>query len=776
MYRIIRSFVRTRVVQVDSSTSTLAHLQRLQRHRALATAATGSAPAKSSTTKSSSSTARASATREAAAARIQELRDTIRARSDEYYRLAAPTISDQEYDSLYAELVRLEKKYRSLASPDSPTQRVDASRPDAADTRSRSLVAPSIRRAVRQHTAQFPMLGLQNAYDSAAILQFHTRMTKALSASSDTEQCEALGYVCELKYDGVAVSLLYSHDGQLVRALTRGNGLQGEDITDNIRRFVSNVPLHIKQLTLPLGVMVEVRAEVVASHDSFRAFESGKFSSPRNMACGLMNRILDAHETPEHESNLAAIGKPLQLVCYSLHFVRATNGDRATYADLGASDPDNEGHPVVELAAALRGQWQRLGQLRRWGFPVDPTAQRYETIEQVVAHTNAMSASAGDGMSLNLDDNIFGRRHQGYAADGVVIKIDSIAAQARLGHVGRAVRWAVAFKFASQVASTTIRDIVWQVSRTGRATPVAELEPVLLSGSLISRATLHNLSFMREKAIDVGVSVELKRSGGVIPTIIGRTDGATTGGCDPTRDAEHFVCDCVRRTTLAVRVDETDAESDSASADTDADADSESSSSSSKVEEVVCPAPAEQCLSRILRSLEHFAKTLGIRSLSFGTIQALLDQKLIDSTYASLFTLPSRRKELEGLRGWGDKRISALMSAIETQRAALTLPVLLLALGIPKLGTSTVNKVHWKLRARLYDYVELIADGDGDGGGACRSAPSTTRSPSSVPRMKLSSRSLWASALREVSSRRCNGTRAYRDSCNSWSSSIRWRI
>ena len=161
MYRIIRSFVRTRVVQVDSSTSTLAHLQRLQRHRALATAATGSAPAKSSTTKSSSSTARASATREAAAARIQELRDTIRARSDEYYRLAAPTISDQEYDSLYAELVRLEKKYRSLASPDSPTQRVDASRPDAADTRSRSLVAPSIRRAVRQHTAQFPMLGLR---------------------------------------------------------------------------------------------------------------------------------------------------------------------------------------------------------------------------------------------------------------------------------------------------------------------------------------------------------------------------------------------------------------------------------------------------------------------------------------------------------------------------------------------------------------------------------------------------------------------------------------
>ncbi len=388
---------------------------------------------------------------EIARSRAEELRRLLEQHNRLYYLQDAPVISDAEYDALFRELQQLERQFPELVTSSSPTQRVGG--------------APLAKFAPLAH--RLPMLSLENAVNESEIADFDQRLKKILGLPAE----QGITYLCEPKMDGLAVELIYS-EGVLTSAATRGDGLTGEDVTENVRT-IRSLPLRLTGSNVPR--LLEVRGEVFLSLESFQQInrekeENGEppFVNPRNAAAGSL-RQLDPRITAR---------RPLSIFCYA---------------------------PGLVEGAEFDCQQAFFDSISAWGLPVNPLVRRANNIDEAIEYYRQM---------------LLQRESLPYEIDGTVIKVDAFHLQRELGEKSRSPRWAVACKFPPRQAETVLEDILLSVGRTGVITPVAQLRPVEISGVTVSRATLHNWDEIALKDIRIGDTVLVERAGDVIPAVV----------------------------------------------------------------------------------------------------------------------------------------------------------------------------------------------------------------------------------------------------------------
>ncbi|HNS56201.1 MAG TPA: NAD-dependent DNA ligase LigA, partial [Smithellaceae bacterium] len=398
--------------------------------------------------------------KDAALERIARLRDVIEYHNRRYYQQDDPEISDFEYDRLLRELQELEKIYPDENIASSPTQRVGAE--------------PLSKFASFEHAS--PMLSLANAFSSEEIIDFDNRIKKMAAV-------EDISYVAEPKLDGLAVNLLYDN-GRFIRGATRGDGITGEDVTQNLKT-IADVPLQIKKSVFqPIPAFAEIRGEVYMEIESLRKFnrrrldEGGEpFANPRNAAAGSL-RQLDPRITAR---------RPLNIFFYAVGRVEGVE---------------------------FKDHWEVLQTLQFWGFPVNPLIRQARDIRECIQYFESVGQQ---------------RDTLPYEIDGVVLKVNNLNLQAKLGTVSRNPRWALACKFPPMQVTTTINNIIVNVGRTGTITPVALMEPVNVGGVTVSRATLHNEDEILKKDIRIGDTVIIQRAGDVIPEVVKVVTSKRTG-------------------------------------------------------------------------------------------------------------------------------------------------------------------------------------------------------------------------------------------------------
>jgi DNA ligase (NAD+) len=388
---------------------------------------------------------------EAIKKRVEKLREEIEYHNYRYYILDQPEISDALYDRLMRELEKLEEQYPELRSPNSPTQRVGAPPLEAFE--------------IVRHT--IPMLSLANAFEEGEARDFDKRVKKFLGTSEEIE------YVAEPKLDGLAVELVYEK-GQFVVGSTRGDGINGENITQNLRT-IKTIPLQLVRKEIPVPERLEVRGEVIMQVRKFKELnrkreEAGEplFANPRNAAAGSV-RQLDSKVTAS---------RPLEIYCYGIGEV---------------------------VGRTFKTHWEILQTLSKWGLRINPHIRTCRNMDEVLQYYHEMSEE---------------RESLPYEIDGIVIKVNRLDLQARLGEIARSPRWALAFKFQPKQETTKILDIIVQVGRTGALTPVAVMEPVKVGGVEVSRATLHNQDEIDKKDVRIGDTVIIQRAGDVIPEVV----------------------------------------------------------------------------------------------------------------------------------------------------------------------------------------------------------------------------------------------------------------
>jgi DNA ligase (NAD+) len=391
--------------------------------------------------------------------KVHTLRDNVNYHNYRYYVLDSPEISDAEYDRLFDELLKLEEKYPQLITSDSPTQRVGAAPLEEFKTVRHSL----------------PMLSLNKATSEAEFLDFHRRVLE-LSGVSE----EGIRYTVEPKFDGLAVEMVF-HGGVFTLGSTRGDGIVGEDVSQNLRT-IKSIPLRLMGESTP--GLIEVRGEVIMNKDEFSRLnrkreEMGEplFANPRNAAAGSV-RQLDPKVTST---------RPLNVFAYGLGRIEGEE---------------------------LTNHWDSILYLRQLGFKISQYVELCENIEQVKGYYYKI---------LEL------RNELPYEIDGIVIKVNEFALQHRMGELSRSPRWAVAWKFPAQQEHTVIKDIIVSVGRTGALTPVALLEPVRVGGVEVSRASLHNEDEIRKKDVRIGDTVVIQRAGDVIPEVVKVVESKRTG-------------------------------------------------------------------------------------------------------------------------------------------------------------------------------------------------------------------------------------------------------
>ena len=385
-------------------------------------------------------------------ARILQLRDELHQHNYRYYVENNPVISDQEFDFMMHELQDLEAKHPEMFDPNSPSQRVGSDLNNEFET--------------FVHTR--PMLSLGNTYNREEVADFWQRVSEGLMGAP-------FQICCELKFDGLSISLHYE-DGRLVRAVTRGDGVQGDDVTANVRT-IRSIPLQLpKDGDWPR--QFEIRGEVLMPWSSFDRLnkereEAGEplFANPRNAASGTLKS--------KHSSTVAQRGL-----------------DAYLYYLLGEGIPGD-------------GHYQNLEAAARWGFQVSKNMRLVGTLEEVYEYIDYWDQE---------------RRNLPVATDGVVLKVNSLAQQKSLGMTAKSPRWAIAYKFQAEQAETTLRQVVFQVGRTGAVTPVANMDPVQLAGTQVRRATLHNADVMASLDLHVGDRVLVEKGGEIIPKIVGKAE------------------------------------------------------------------------------------------------------------------------------------------------------------------------------------------------------------------------------------------------------------
>ncbi len=379
-----------------------------------------------------------------------KLQKELTEHSYNYHVMDDPKISDFEYDMMLKRLIKIEEKYPEYSSPDSPTKRIGAPPLDSFEQADHSI----------------PMLSLDNAFNDSDILNFHQRAVKKLNR-------ENILYTIEPKLDGVAIELKYEH-GILVQAITRGDGVTGEVITENIRT-IKSIPLKLNKDKIKTPLLLEVRGEVIIKHSDFEHLNKTRmknqeniFANPRNAAAGSLRQL---------DSKITAT-RPLDIFVYGIGLV--------------------QGISFLTQAQMLEG-------LRSFGFPVNSNIKSGLNIKAVLKYYKELEKL---------------REKLAYEIDGMVVKIDDIVLQKQLGEKIKSPRWAIAYKFPPMEKTTTIEDIKIQVGRTGVLTPVAVLKPVNVAGVMVSRATLHNEDEIKRKDIRIGDTALVVRAGDVIPKIV----------------------------------------------------------------------------------------------------------------------------------------------------------------------------------------------------------------------------------------------------------------
>lgn len=552
-----------------------------------------------------------------AAETAARLRAEIEQHNVRYYVYDDPSISDAEYDRMMRELQDLEAAHPELVTPESPTQRVGAAPVSAFG---------SVRHAV-------PMLSLGNAFDEEDVVAFDRRVTDTLRGAGLLGPAQQAEYFCELKLDGLAISLRYE-DGRLVQAATRGDGQTGEDVTSNIRT-IKAIPL---QLTGPAPKVLEVRGEVLMNRADFEKLNAAQakrdekvFVNPRNAAAGSL-RQLDPRITAK---------RPLRFFAYGWGEVQGLPGAQSGLFDEAPADAAAAAATLPEKSHGAMLDW-----LAGLGLPVN------------VKHNHR--ATGAEGLMAFYAKVGALRPELPYDIDGVVYKVDSLPAQKLLGFVARAPRFALAHKFPAEEATTTLLDIEVQVGRTGAITPVARLKPVFVGGVTVTNATLHNEDEIRRKDVRIGDTVIVRRAGDVIPEVVGAVLDQRPA------DAREFVMPkaCpVCGSAIERLEDETIARCTGG---------------------LFCAAQRKQ-------TLWHAAsrKALDIEGLGEKLVEQLVDSGRVKSL-ADLFSL--RPLELVGLDRMGQKSADNLVEAIDKARAP-ALGRLLFALGIRHVGETTARDV-----------------------------------------------------------------------------------
>ncbi|MEM8982826.1 MAG: NAD-dependent DNA ligase LigA [Pseudomonadota bacterium] len=525
---------------------------------------------------------------------IKEMAGLVRTLNDyshRYYALDEPAVPDSEYDRLFRRLVELEAEHPEAIDPSSPTQRVGE--------------APVSELVSVQHTK--PMLSLDNAFDEGSLRAFDKRCIERLGLPEEHQ----LAYAAELKIDGLAISLLYE-DGQLIRAVTRGDGRVGEDVTHNAKT-IRDIPVRLTATDAPSTL--EVRGEVYMTRSGFaelnkraEAADEKPYVNPRNAAAGSLRR-LDSRITAK---------QPLRFFAYSI------------------GDDDAPWLPNTHV--------DTLQQLGRWGFPINSETQRCAGIDACLAYHE----HAGE-IRPSLD----------YDIDGVVFKVDAFAHQGELGFVSRAPRWAIAHKFPAEEVLTVLRDIEFQVGRTGAITPVARLEPVFVGGVTVSNATLHNMDELERKDVRKGDTVIVRRAGDVIPEVVRSLPERRQKGARrvklPTR--------CPVCNSAVVRL--------------------EGEAVARCTGGLVCPAQVKE-------ALRHFASRLAmdIEGLGAKLIDQLVEADIV-KTPADVFDADRVSVEtLSSLERMAEKSATNVIAAINKSKST-SLPRFLYALGIREVGETT---------------------------------------------------------------------------------------
>ncbi len=521
-------------------------------------------------------------------ARIEELRNAIRDYDYRYYVLAEPAVSDKEYDILYKELEKLEVENPKLITNDSPTQRVSGE--------PTKLFPPAEHR--------IPMLSLANTYNQEEVKDFEERIHKLLGREPKE------GYTCELKFDGVSMSLSYDN-GKLIRGATRGDGVTGDDVTANVRT-IKAIPLRIQDVGEIGKKKFEVRGEVYIPIEGFRKMnrereEIGEdtFANPRNTAAGTI-KTLDTAEVAK---------RPLTFTAYLLNF-------------------------EDEAGIDLPTQSSRLDLLRKMGFPVSEHTKVVKSIDEIME------------FAMNWQER---REELPYEIDGAVIKVNSLNDQEELGQVAKSPRWAIAYKFEARQAFTVLNHITLQVGRMGTITPVAELEPVQLTGITIRRATLHNADEIERKDIRIGDTVIIERGGDVIPKVAGVVLEKRTKNVKK----YYYPTSCPACNSVLVRPEG----------------------------EVNWYCENPECPPQVVARIAYFASrgAMDIVGLGEQSVELFVSEGLLHSI-ADIYTLTDKQDSLLALERMGKKKMDNLLEGIEKSKAQ-SAERLLHAIGIRHVGT-----------------------------------------------------------------------------------------
>lgn len=516
---------------------------------------------------------------------IENLRTQLHEHNYNYYVKNAPSISDIEFDKLLSQLQELENQYPEYYDPNSPTMRVGS----------------DINKNFEQVQHRYSMLSLQNSYSQGEIEDFYNRAQRGLN--------EKFNLVCELKYDGTSISLIYE-DGKLSRAITRGDGRQGDDVTANVRT-IRNIPLVLKGDNIPN--YVELRGEILMSWDVFDSLnkereiqEEPLFANPRNAASG----------TLKQQDPKVVASRRLESYIYYM---------------LGEELPTDSHYDNMKLAAS-------------WGFNVSDTMKRCETIEEVIQFLNYWDVE---------------RKNLPVATDGVVIKVDSLLQQRNLGATSKFPRWAIAYKFNAEQALTRLQSVTYQVGRTGAVTPVANLDPVLLSGTTVRRASLYNEDAINALDLHLGDMVYVEKGGEIIPKITAVDKEARILIGDKVRFAQR----CPDCDTPLIRYEDEAAH--------------------------YCPNQTG-CPPQIKGRIEHFV-TRRAMDINIGpeSISLLYDKKLIHNA-SDLYKL--RFDDLVNLDRWGVTSANNLIASIQKSKE-VPFEKVLFALGIRFVGETVAQKL-----------------------------------------------------------------------------------
>ncbi|MBR1878183.1 MAG: NAD-dependent DNA ligase LigA [Paludibacteraceae bacterium] len=530
---------------------------------------------------------------------LKRLRKELEEANYKYYVLNMPTLSDREFDEKMHRLQALEAQYPDMFDPKSPTQHVGS---DLAVSRQPSAVSKGFETVKHK----YPMLSLANSYSREEIEDWVRKLPQGVEI------------VCELKYDGLSISLWYEN-GELVHALTRGDGTQGDDVIENIKTIPS-IPRHL----VGTPSTFELRGEVLLSWERFEALnkereeqEEPLFANPRNAASGTL-KLQDPKE-------VARRGLTVYL-----------------YYMLGEDLPG-------------KTHYERLTTAREWGFPVSDAVKVCKNVDEVMAFIAYWDAE---------------RKNLPVATDGIVLKVNNLAQQEELGYTAKTPRWAIAYKFPAEKQLTLLKEITYQVGRTGVVTPVANLEPVQLSGTIVQRATLHNEDFIRSLDIRPGDRVWVEKGGEIIPKITGRELSAISRQLSDFS----FPMTCPECGAKLVRVEG----------------------------EAAWRCPNETgCPPQIKGKIEHFVsrKAMNIDGLGEETIDLLYRQGLLHNI-ADIYDL--KAEDIAAQERFGEKSAQNILAGIEASKQVPWARVLF-ALGIRMVGETTAKKI-----ARVYNTIDRL--------------------------------------------------------------------